>query len=492
VAAHLWGGTVVIDDSGVLHYHRKGGDRRYAWGPVVLGRYLPKSRTVLLNGDGFTDRHATDWQTNLRNEVRRQVHANPDSKYVRNVAIVPFAALEAAGVTVDTFRPIHVVQDENEQVFRRLPHVTKSELEPIGVHQEKDARWLWQGSVEGRQYQYTEFGVYGYVNTRTGEKTNDRDVYGGWPRSELKWQVVAHRETNQSWTARQAVGGWAWVRSLPTQEAFAALVQERVTANISSLRTGRPLNVGPLPEEPGMYMIEDIHHLGACLFSAESVDGGRHKFLSAFDEAEPQQMYFLAQLPDGSGAKTYGEALLALAPPIVHQARLEGRNVFRQGDVFAIETTMSDGEVYALAKTRVRRNVVMYADTVHQMVAVINGTGTEPTVRAGELREKVECPCKCGHKRWIGWGPKAKRALSIYRTGHTADEVVVSAKGTTYVRGQMYHDPGLEDPGRREEHQSVVLGSGKWCIAVRNTVPRQSARRARQQAEATTREETPV
>ena len=89
----------------------------------------------------------------------------------------------------------------------------------------------------------------------------------------------------------------------------------------------------------------------------------------------------------------------------------------------------------------------------------------------GEVREKHNCP-HCGEFTWMGFGPRARRALMIHNTGHTADEVVVKRGGVTYIKGSMYHDPSLETDGRQPDHVARALEEGKWYLAVRNTVPR--------------------
>jgi hypothetical protein len=198
-------------------------------------------------------------------------------------------------------------------------------------------------------------------------------------------------------------------------------------------------------------------------------------------------MYFLAQLPDQAKTmvSSYSEALHALAPPLVHQARENGIPVYRQGDVFAIETDLTDEQVYANCRTRVRRDIVLARTDQGLLFRVFSGNAELPEPAEGEVAERVPCELCHQHRRRIGNGPKAQRALSIYRTGHTATEVVVADNGTTYVRGTMHHDPFIEERGRTREHQDVMLHQpeqkAKWCVALRNTVPRRKIRRTEDQ-----------
>jgi len=85
--------------------------------------------------------------------------------------------------------------------------------------------------------------------------------------------------------------------------------------------------------------------------------------------------------------------------------------------------------------------------------------------RAANLRERV------------------RDAVSIYGTAHTATEVVTLRSGAVYVRGTVLHRPAIErngDAWRAPDHRPTVLGNGeRWYLAVRNTVPRQTAARRR-------------
>lgn len=152
-------------------------------------------------------------------------------------------------------------------------------------------------------------------------------------------------------------------------------------------------------------------------------------------------MYFLAQLPDEGECTNYVQALGLLAPPIVHQARAEGRRVHRQGDIFAIETDLTN-DYFKDAKIARREQV-------------FSTTGP-----AGDKDLKVQ-------RR-----SKRCKTLMIYGTGHTSNVVAVKPNGSTFIRGFLFHDPVLERKGRAREHQNVDLVTNKWHLCVRNSVPR--------------------
>lgn len=487
---HMWGGSVQALKDGVLRYQRFGGPRSRSWGPVDLARWLPKTRTILLNGDGFTDEFATSWQTRTRNRIHQLHWRNRDKSRVKHIVVIPYQALIAAGIEFDSIRPIDVVSDETIQIWHRVNY--DGNYVSRAVANTSGDRRTFEFSVDGNVFRVTESRKFGYTSTATNEWfENMYDARGAtgsssgithgyeqgtWNHVSVSTLIRVQRDPNTT-EVGATNSQWAQLDHLHGE------VRRRVASQFTQQQEwaagqGSRMLLGEPPTEDGWYWTDTIHHLGSTLFSAVDASGRRHKFVSAFDVDEPNRMYFLAQLPDGSGATTYEQALLALAPPIVHKARLEKRSVLRQGDVFAIETNLTTEEVYAKAKTRVRRDVVLYSMNPSRMLRVMQGTEHEPAWQPGEVTEKVPCICGCGHKRTIPYGEKARRALVIYGTGHTADEVVTTAKGVTFIRGALHHDPGILEPGRRPEHQDVILSGefgGRWFIAVRNTVPRRKA-----------------
>lgn len=191
------------------------------------------------------------------------------------------------------------------------------------------------------------------------------------------------------------------------------------------------------------WLVERVHNLGSTVFSAVGPDGERHRYISSFDPQE-DRMYFLAQLPDEGECNNYIDAIDLLAPPIVHQARSEGRHVFRQGDIFAIQTDLTDKDMIADAKIT-RRDSVFHNNST--------------TLIKPEIRKSAT----------------AKR-LRIYGTGHTATIVATKPNGITFIKGVMYHDPVLERANRTREHRSITLTADKWFLVCRNTVPRATAK----------------
>lgn len=457
------GPTLRIEE-GRLIYHRRAGYKRTRFGPVTLVHWCDRTQTFVINGNMFTDNSANQ-QRDLVRSIIQPDSRPPNRRFGQRVlrarngrgprftafaeglgkyVLVPFQALEAAGIDLDTIKPIDVEQDHWQEIRHRLPHPpaepTKNDLP---VHPATTTFERTKEKVRFRRQGRWEKQVLPERNSQAAR------VYGYSWRSFLPYD---YRRTSGGWIER-----WNWVWN-PQWEVWAA--------DYDGIWEWRPAQTNGRP----WFWTENVHHLGGCLFSARSTeDGQRHKYVSAFDRHENPPLYFLAQLPDRSGATTLAGAIEALKPPLVKKAEQEGRRVFRQGDIFAIQTDLTEKQVYAQARTRVRRSVVdQQWGSIREMAGIAQPAD-------GEVIEWTDCPCGCGHRRKYGFGPRARRALSIYRTGHTATEVVVLKDGATMIRDHMHHDPWLETPGRMADHRPQKLPEG-WFLCVRNTVPRRKAR----------------
>lgn len=161
-----------------------------------------------------------------------------------------------------------------------------------------------------------------------------------------------------------------------------------------------------------LFSTERRHVLGDSVFKAKVNDRYR-TFVSSFDYQERRPLYFLAEVPAKSLVKTVDDAILALAPPIVHAAIAQGRDVKRQGDMFAIPTELTTREV---------------------------------KIRTGARIEKRK---------------------GVLGTDHIATESIEGKGRITYARGFLHHRPEM----RRSDHDSVNLGKD-WHLMVPNAVPR--------------------
>jgi hypothetical protein len=200
----------------------------------------------------------------------------------------------------------------------------------------------------------------------------------------------------------------------------------------------------------GMYLYPHFRHwLGEAIFTAKlaSESGRRRKFLSAFDHNEPGQSYFLCELPR-TGARTVAAALEALKPPAVKRAMEASLAVIRQGDIFAIPTSLTTREL----KRRALGQTI-------------------------ERYEPVQAPPSGHGTIWarVPYNVKSLRMAPLLTTNHVATEQLLTLDGDTYARGFLRHRPD----GREPDHTPVRLGDGQtWYRILRNTVPLARARSA--------------
>jgi hypothetical protein len=134
-------------------------------------------------------------------------------------------------------------------------------------------------------------------------------------------------------------------------------------------------------------------------------------FISSFDNQEPGRFYFLCELPYGKIPKDFEEAIEMLKPEAVKMAELSNRHVVRQGDIFFIETPITDQYV------------------------------KEHAEKIGKTKE-----------------------LRLLSQNHSATRVAYLPDGLQLAKGRVYHIPG--------EHRVQELGDRtKWYAVVKNTVP---------------------
>lgn len=209
----------------------------------------------------------------------------------------------------------------------------------------------------------------------------------------------------------------------------------------------RRFKQGDLDEEPlWRSSVEVYETIDACrgCDGRGTVRGWRRRwahYLSGFDENETRPSYFFCELPPEAKPQTVAEAYQALKPEAVVYAESIGREVQRQGDIFAIP---------------------MPSVTLQQL----KKDGGEHVRRATEVVERTWWPQRGrGGSRTVRVRESLHQA-HVLGTNHEATEVVRMPDGRVYGRGALTHSPSDREP----DHKRVSLGK-TWHLLVKNTVP---------------------
>jgi hypothetical protein len=255
--------------------------------------------------------------------------------------VLPFSALDGAGIVIDSIRPLDVRADMafEETIERRtldeVPVLRRTYSERVdrtastieGVPERE--RRTWRADETGN-YSYGDIlpidGLYRWTKYVQRETLPDADgIY--------RWTETRHRLGDALFTAERVI-----------RETRAALPFEE------SSRTAREtLDVSPSGRAGDGCKDNNWneHTAGpdaACIYCLQPLQASvtyrrRSRYLSSFDYNEPAPLYFLCEVPR-AGVPTVDGALDSLAPRAVHAALLAGREVRRQGDIFLIDTPL--------------------------------------------------------------------------------------------------------------------------------------------------------
>lgn len=448
------------------------------------GRHFPLVRIVrkskrsilfVVNGDRWPRRgwsQTSDHQNIIRGLVDGYVRGKSatDKRIKFESIIIPFSAMEGAGIDIESIRPIHVRGDRMQYVDRKsrylndVPHHmrtrTEYETRTDSVERIKSVHHAERGyvAIEGSGYFDPEAGT---VQEHNGNRVrviipddlSSRHVssFGDGRRYWLTWQLLGDENGNVTYKVPRTVpnvekneeGYYTWTehRHWLGDSLFSAVVSrtEQTVIVTDSKRVAEASggHIGYRTRRPGEFVIgRDVKTIRT-----------RMRFLSSFDYNEPWPLYFLAALPRSSKAETVQAAIDDLMPSAVRAAMDAGRDVIRQGDIFAVQTDLTTKDVYARAARRARRSLV-------------ERDNVQP--REGEPATTSE----------------AREIVRIFGTMHTATEVAITREGVTFIRGRLYHDVdrwrGWSQRVRNRDHVTRVVGDGRndWYIAIRNTVPR--------------------
>lgn len=372
------------------------------WGSDALAVYLPagrkRSRPVfLVTGDRWG---SAGWgHTNPQEETRREC-ARVARETGADMLLVPFSALAAAGVDVHSIRPLEIRPDDSWTTYESVPSEVdidgfagagyrKRTDGPVPKPGEPGIRYPSRGShyrihewrdSSGRRYRRRERMSEWRSYPVAGPEPKDSPSWVSWPAKlwRHEWLDVPSLESPERLDGRRR----NWGHSMSRDETGAWRVEIRNHRLGDSLFLADVLTRRTVTR--GATVRDVIENALLCVFAerndrlrgepnpepastrlarfdtdepiSETVDvRTRRRFVSSFDRNEPGQgLYFLATLPNRSRARTVESAIDDLAPASVHAALARGRTVYRQGDIFAIATNLTDVDVYGFARSRAR------------------------------------------------------------------------------------------------------------------------------------------
>ncbi len=372
---------------------------RHAREVYSYGRHFPLFRFVpralsgrrdlfVINGDSV---RSGGWGNRSRTPDHQFVARELIAATGADSVVIPFSALDGAGIDIDSVRPIHVRPDENWTETREVRTIVEvprwrrietysvacesESLDVIPKRYREEYRALTDTEREDREAReepaptwYLTLprlpdadGRYRWTEPREREIAPDADGM-------YRWTVEVHRLGDSLFSA---VRTERETRAADPFETERETTRETVQLRDSDGRTYCEGNAGPA-EDTGAR----IHAAGpgtgrdtsarlgagpegaACIYCGSELRADvtrrrRARYLSSFDSQEWPPLYFLAEVPRGAGA-TVETALDRLAPRAVHAALARGREVARQGDIFFIATdlTAEDLEPRIIARAR--------------------------------------------------------------------------------------------------------------------------------------------
>jgi|GEM_PF-6254313 len=372
------------------------GDRIYSYGlHFELARPLRDRRgnaiAFLLNGDRYSNTTSKH-----QSVVRSVLHGH-------QTVIIPHSVLSAAGISMDSVRILDSTPDRTETVkqtsrdYADLPaRWRKHRQEPSAARADGFPEHEWDYTFDGQTYRWVTYRHWlgeSLIEAEVAYSVTCRNYIGSHHTEPHPDQAVPepdfpgdywsaeYRAARNKWYESNEYNDWRDRRQAATDRWHASLVPATCSRHTDAACYGRIRKAR------------------------------RAKYLSGFDHNERRPSYFFCELPAGATATTVAEAYDALKPDTVRFAEALGRDVKRQGDIFAIPTEIDRRALRKAGATFAKRG-------------------------------------------------------GIFATNHVATEVAVLPDGTTLARGCLSHDPG----GRAPDHARVRLGNN-FHILVKNTVP---------------------
>lgn len=421
-------------------YCSNGGDELYSYGSHFTLVQAQRDRKgvvtgFLLNGDRYSNT-TSGHQATVRNAIARTGYPS---------VIVPFEALHSASIDLDTVEIVDVLPDRvtltthtftevqpgwqwrddevsayrdktREELQARADEITKREMDQWEQHQ----RWADEDPES-----------YWAKTRRPAPEPHTVEMLDHWERDQqVRYvrEVERNLYTSSRWRAQQVditIENGEPVYSYETRRHW--LGESLIRAKVYSFKTIKcPVCGGtglPAPDFThndrfnNQFVPTGCHHCvrGTGLRSSgrKTVESRRTAlFLSGFDHNETRDVYFFSELAS-TKPRTVDEAYESLKPDTVKLAEQMGREVLRQGDIFAVPMPGMD----------------------------------KRTLR--------------------GMGATFERRGTLLKTNHVATEVAYLKDGRTLARGTLTHDPDFRGP----DHKRVKMPHNVWHLTVKNTVP---------------------
>jgi len=280
--------------------------------------------------------------------------------------VLPFSALDGAGMLLDSIRPLHVRPDVTfeEAVERRTLDELPRWRRTYGAQVPRFSRTLdpLDDVLESR---------YFGGNERNGVPASDRWLWRERTASEGNGSghlpIIPDADGIYRWTERvqratlpdaDGIYRWTETRHRLGDALFTAereVTERRTALPFESERNTARETISLTCSEGFGYCrsADSSAHVagpeGSCIhctlpLRATVVYRRRARYLSSFDYHEPAPLYFLCEVPR-TGAPTVDGAIDSLAPRAVHAALLAGKEVRRQGDIFLIDTALDRAEL---------------------------------------------------------------------------------------------------------------------------------------------------
>lgn len=375
--------------------------------------------------------------------------------------IIPFTVLGEAGIDFDSVRIVDVTRDRHEEIVDRtteLPAGVRWMQDDLLVSYAKYADLDKDGNVwvdrVANPYDLPRKDWFGLGFKQLQRlREEDEAARGKRYRVEVEpavyrkgdWRLGTTRGGYTTWAAeQQADGSYVYTRTHwrhwlgeslisgdviftrrvkcptcrgkgraaePWQESWAVREYEKRLADWEEFHEDWEARKFPVSKPTPPPFLTRCPECGGA--GTRTAGQGRRRafFLSGFDANESRPSYFFCELPPKSKPSTVAEAYEVLKPDAVRLAEQVGREVKRQGDVFAIETRFTKRDLRKLGATFTKQ-------------------------------------------------------ANILGTNHAASEVALLKDGTTLVRGTLKHVPEFRNP----DHKRVTLGKGYFVVA-KNTVP---------------------